>query len=83
MPLPKPVKNVPRDRVHEVVESMLWSEEVSDLFCSEQPDRKYTVVPRPRAPVAVTMRSSTATRKKASKKRTSKRTGKRSSKRKS
>ena len=46
MPLPKPRKNVDRDLVHEIVQAMLQNPNVGDVACTEQADRRYTIVPR-------------------------------------
>jgi hypothetical protein len=48
MALPKPIKDVPRDRVHAVVKAMLLSPEVANVSCREAKDGTYTVTPRPR-----------------------------------
>lgn len=46
MPFPKPVKNVPRSRVHAVVKTMLQNSEVGTVSCLQRKNRKYTILPR-------------------------------------
>jgi len=46
MPFPKPVKDVPRDRVHAVVKTMLQNPAVGTVSCLERKSGKYTILPR-------------------------------------
>ncbi|MEM7170655.1 MAG: hypothetical protein AAF530_10825 [Pseudomonadota bacterium] len=46
MPLPAPVKNVPRDQVGDTVDTMLIDPNVGDVDCERQEDGNYTVTPR-------------------------------------
>jgi hypothetical protein len=48
MPLPKPIEDVPRDRVHAVVKTMLMNAEVADVTCKEQADGTYKITPKAR-----------------------------------
>jgi len=48
MAFPKPIKDVPRNRVHAVVKTMLMDKDVGNVNCRERKDGTYTVTPRPR-----------------------------------
>jgi hypothetical protein len=50
MALPKPIEDVPRDRVHAVVKTMLMNPEVADVTCKKQQGGTYKITPKARKP---------------------------------
>ncbi|MCU0786715.1 MAG: hypothetical protein MUC91_00755 [Verrucomicrobia bacterium] len=60
MALPRTRTNVPRDRVHVVVEVMLMNPAVGEVLCTQQTDHRFTIQPGPGGKMATADRKGPA-----------------------